>query len=52
MKPFDGFQKNMRYTPLPNVFFSQLIPDVQDMAELKVVLHIFYLLYQKKGYPN
>ena len=52
MKPFDGFQKNMRYTPLPNVFFSQLMPDVQDLAELKVVLHIFYLLYQKKGYPK
>ena len=52
MKPFDGFHKNMRYTPLPNVFFSQLIPDVQDMAELKVVLHIFYLVYQKKGYPK
>jgi len=52
MKPFDGFQKNMRYTPLPNVFFSQLAPDVQDVAELKVVLHIFYLLYQKKGYPK
>ena len=52
MKPFDGFQKNMRYTPLPNVFFSQLMPDVQDLAQLKVVLHIFYLLYQKKGYPK
>ena len=52
MKPFEGFQKNMRYTPLPNVFFSQLMPDVQDLAELKVVLHIFYLLYQKKGYPK
>jgi DnaD/phage-associated family protein len=52
MKPFDGFQKNMRYTPLPNVFFSQLMPDVQDLAELKVVLHIFYLLYQKKGSPK
>ena len=52
MKTFDGFQKNMRYTPLPNVFFSQLMPDVQDLAELKVMLHIFYLLYQKKGYPK
>jgi len=52
MKPFEGFQKNMRYTPLPNVFFSQLMPDVQDLAELKVVLHIFYLLYQKKGSPK
>jgi DNA replication protein len=52
MKPFDGFQNNMRYTPLPNVFFSQIAPGVQDLAELKVVLHVFYLLYQKKGYPK
>ncbi|MFA5055314.1 MAG: DnaD domain protein [Dehalococcoidia bacterium] len=52
MKPFDGFQKNTRYTPLPNVFFSRIAPDVQDAAELKVILHIFYLLYQKKGYPK
>ena len=52
MKPFNGFPRNMRYTPLPNVFFSQLAVDVQDVAELKVVLYIFYLLYQKKGYPK
>jgi DnaD/phage-associated family protein len=52
MKSFDGFPKNMRYTPLPNVFFSQLMPDIQDAAELKVVLHVFYLLYPKKGYPR
>lgn len=52
MKPFDGFQKNTRYTPLPNAFFSRIAPGVQDAAELKVILHIFYLLYQKKGYPK
>jgi len=52
MKPFDGFQKNMRYTPLPNVLFSQLVPHIQDVAELKVILYVFYLLYQKKGYPR
>jgi len=52
MKPFDGFQKNMRYTPLPNVFFSRIAPETDDIAELKAVLHIFYLLYQKRGYPR
>ena len=52
MKLFDGFQKNMRYTPLPNVFFSRIAPDIEDATELKVILHIFYLLYQKKGYPK
>jgi DNA replication protein len=52
VKPFDGFQKNMRYTPLPNAFFSRIALDIEDAAELKVILYIFYLLYQKKGYPR
>ena len=35
-----------------NVFFSRIAPETDDIAELKAVLHIFYLLYQKKGYPR
>ena len=52
MKPFQGFQKNMRFTPLPNVFFSRLLPEIDDLSELKVLLHIFWSIYQKKGYPK
>jgi DNA replication protein len=36
----------------PDVFFSDVIPQIQDVAELKVVLSVFYLLYHKQGYPR
>ncbi len=52
MKPFDGFQKNMRFTPIPNVFFTQIMPSIDSIAELKAVLYIFWKLYQKQGYPK
>lgn len=52
MKTFSGFPIKARYTPIPNVFFSEILPDIEDLAELKVTLHIFCVLYQKKGYPR
>ena len=33
-------------------FLSNLLPEITDMAELKVTLHIFRLLYYKKGSPQ
>ena len=51
MKGFSGFPAGkVRFTPLPNLFFSKLLPAIDDLAELKVTLHIFWLLHQKKGY--
>jgi DnaD/phage-associated family protein len=52
MKPFAGFPQKMRFTPLPNVFFSDLLPSMDDITELKVTLHIFWSIYQKRGYPR
>ena len=52
MKPFLGFPREMRFTPLPNIFFSQLIPQIDDIAELKVTLHLFWVIYGKRGYPR
>lgn len=52
MEQFKGFPARMRFTPLPNVFFSSLLPQISDMAELKTTLHIFWALYQKRGYPR
>jgi DnaD/phage-associated family protein len=34
---------------VPNLFFSELLPDVDHLGELKVTLHIFWLLTQKEG---
>ncbi len=51
MKRFEGFPARSKYVPLPASFFSQLLPGIDDLAELKVSLHLFWLLYGKKGYP-
>ncbi|MFC1927996.1 DnaD domain-containing protein [Chloroflexota bacterium] len=52
MKEFTGFPVKMQFTPIPNVFFSTLLPQITDIAELKTTLHIFWLLYGKRGYPR
>ncbi len=52
MKQFTGFPAKMQFTPLPNLFFSTLLPQISDMAELKITLHIFATLYRKRGYPR
>ncbi|MDH5695874.1 MAG: DnaD domain protein [Dehalococcoidia bacterium] len=52
MKQFTGFPAKMQFTPLPNFFFSTLLPQISDIAELKTTLHIFWALYRKRGYPR
>ena len=52
MKQFTGFPTRMQFTPIPNLFFSTLLPQISDMVELKITLHIFATLYRKKGYPR
>ena len=53
MSGFPGFPAGkMRFTPLPDMFFSHLLPMVDDLAELKVTLHIFWRLNRMKGYPR
>ncbi len=52
MKQFTGFPAKMQFTPLPNFFFSTLLPQISDIAELKTTLHILGALYRKRGYPR
>ena len=52
MKQFIGFPAKMQFTPVPNLFFSRLLPQISDMAELKTTLHILETLYHKRGYPR
>ncbi len=52
MKQFSGFPARMQFTPIPNLFFSSLLPQIKDIAELKTTLHIFWSLYGKRGYPR
>lgn len=52
MKKFGGFPARMEFTPVPNVFFSSLLLQITDMAELKTTLHVIAVLYRKRGYPR
>jgi DNA replication protein len=50
---FTGFPSGKNpYVPIPEVFFTQLLPEIEDSAELKVTLHIFYLLAKQHGDPR
>jgi len=52
MEQFKGFPAKSQFTAVPNAFFSTLLPQISDIAELKTTLHIFQMLYQKRGYPR
>jgi DnaD/phage-associated family protein len=52
MKEFTGFPDRMEYTPVPNIFFSGLLPRIDDVAELKVTLQVLAMAYRKKGHPR
>jgi DNA replication protein len=50
MHGFAGFPAGKQpTTPIPNLFFSELLPLVDDLAELKVTLHLFWLIGRKRG---
>src|SRR5579883_847514 len=53
MTAFTGFPSGKNpYVPVPETFFTVLLPEIEDTAELKVTLHLFWLLAQKKGDPR
>lgn len=50
MKGFPGFPDGkLRLTPVPNLFFSDLLPSIDNLSEMKVTLYAFWALTQKEG---
>ena len=50
MQGFPGFPDGkQRLTPIPNLFFSDLMPTIDNLAELKVTLYAFWSLGQREG---
>lgn len=50
MKGFPGFPDGkMRLTQVPNLFFSDLLPIIDNLAELKVTIYAFWALSQREG---
>ncbi|MBA7619611.1 hypothetical protein ES703_26950 [subsurface metagenome] len=52
MEQFKGFPTKMQFTPVPNLFFSRLLPQINDLAELKATLYVWQTLYHQRGYPR
>lgn len=52
MTAFSGFPARARITPVPILFLSDLMPQIEDIAELKATLHFLRLLARKRGYPR
>ncbi len=50
MKIFSGFPTGkLAVTPLPNLFFTELLPAIDDLAELQVTLHVIWLIANAKS---
>jgi len=51
-KFISGFPSSAEVTPIPNLFFTVVMPQIDDIAELKTILHVFWLLSRRRGYPK
>jgi DnaD/phage-associated family protein len=45
-------QRKTDFISLPDSFFTQAVPKIQDLAELKIVLYVAYLILRKQDYPH
>lgn len=50
MPTFKGFPSGkVRFTPIPGPFFSELLPEIDHLGELKVTLYALWYLDQQEG---
>jgi len=53
MTAFAGFPPGKtRFTPIPDLFYSELLPAIRDLNELKLTLYMFWSLNRQRGYPR
>jgi len=45
-------QRKTGFVSLPESFFTQTLPEIQDLSELKVVLYVAYLITRKPVHPH
>ena len=49
MQEFNGFpQGELKFTNIPDLFFSRILPQIDDLKELKVSLHLMWLHQRDK----
>jgi len=44
-------QRKTDFISLPDSFFTQVVPKIQDLAELQIVLYVAYLILRKQERP-
>ncbi len=49
-KGFSGFPAQAEVTPVPNLFFATVLPEIDDLAEMKTILHVLWLVSRRRGY--
>ena len=49
---FNGFPDRVRSIPAPAPLFGTLLEQIDDLAELKCLLRVLWLLQRKRGYPR
>src|SRR5688572_15910218 len=49
MRGFSGFPPKGRLIKIPGLFFTELLPQIDHVAELKVTLYAFWWLQQQEG---
>jgi DNA replication protein len=47
--PFSGFPAGARATAIPNAFFSEVLPAIDDPIELAVSVYVFYALGRRRA---
>jgi DNA replication protein len=51
-KPFEGFPAGARAVAIPSLFFTAVLPRIDDPAELVVTVYFFFAHARKKGQPR
>ncbi len=50
MCPFQGFPEGkVRFTPIPEPFFTEALREIRDVNELKLMLYVFWRLHRMEG---
>jgi DNA replication protein len=51
-KPFEGFPAGARAIAIPSLFFTTVLPRIDDPAELVTTVYFFFAHTRKKGQPR
>jgi len=45
-------QMKTEFISLPDSFFTRMVPKIHDLAELKIILYVTYLILRKQEHPH